>query len=75
MKTPGWLAQQRAETCAKCPDKSTCCRAIYILTPTPQCPRGLLKNTVDAIAARAWPENAEKVSGCCDPVASGFGSE
>ena len=65
---PGWLAQQRAQTCAKCPDKGACPRGVFILESDPQCPRGTLPNALDAIAARAWPEGVEPISGCCDPI-------
>jgi hypothetical protein len=68
---PNWLAQQRAQTCARCEDKRTCPRALYILESDPQCPRGLLPNVLDAIAARAWPEGVDAVSGCCDPILVG----
>lgn len=75
MSIPGWLAQERAQTCARCQDKSMCPRALFILLEDPRCPRGVLPVAAQAIAARAWPDAAEKVSGCCDPVASGWGSE
>lgn len=63
---PRWLANARHETCVKCGDKSTCTVQYDMLRPAPKCPLGKLPSLDDAIAERAWPSSAPKVSGCCD---------
>jgi hypothetical protein len=75
MSIPGWLAQQRAQACGRCAEKAGCAQSLRILQDDPGCPRGVLLSRLDAIAARARPEGAQKLSGCCDAVASGWGTE
>jgi hypothetical protein len=37
-----------------------------LATEAPACPLNRLPSRADEIAAKAWPEGAQQVSGCCD---------
>jgi hypothetical protein len=37
-----------------------------ILSEAPTCPLDKLASRSDEIAAKAWPEGAQQISGCCD---------
>jgi hypothetical protein len=65
---PRWLVNDRQRTCSACA-KRTECRAIpSILAERTLCPLGRHLPAQEAIAARAWPEGVERISGCCDRV-------
>jgi hypothetical protein len=68
MSIPGWLVQDRAQACGRCAEKAGCAQSLRILQDDPECPRGTLLSRLHAIAARAWPEGVDRLSGCCDPV-------
>lgn len=61
-----WLVDKRVQTCAACQEQSGCVAKFDVATEAPACPLNRLPSKVDEIAARAWPEGAQQVSGCCD---------
>lgn len=65
---PRWLLEQRRKTCAACSEREGCGHIPSIFHCETGCPLGRHKPAQEAIAARAWPEGAERLSGCCDRV-------
>lgn len=63
---PRWIVDKRAKVCISCAQQIGCQGKYSILSETPVCPLGLLASTANEIAAKAWPEGAQQVSGCCD---------
>ncbi len=63
---PRWIVDKRLRTCAKCEHTATCAVRFQIANPAPECPLKLLPTEQEEIQARAWPEGAQPVSGCCD---------
>lgn len=75
MTIPRWLANKRHETCARCEIVKSCEDKITLLSQTPRCSLRRLHSLADEMRwAAAWPESAERASGCCDPVANGWGA-
>lgn len=63
---PRWLVDKRLQICAQC-ERTTECRVRFeVLTEAPQCPLKRLATRDEEVAANAWPEGAQPVSGCCD---------
>jgi hypothetical protein len=62
----GWIVDKRAAICAKCERGQNCGARFGIANAAPPCPLKLLPTEQEEIAARAWPEGAQPVSGCCD---------
>ena len=58
----------RQQTCAACPEQPTCRAKFRMLEDDMQCPQGRQRTKADLIAARAWPEGVDRISGCCDPI-------
>jgi len=65
---PYWLIQKRAQTCGRCQQQRGCDAKATLSTETMACPLGLQKTAADEIAARAWPDDAPRASGCCDSM-------
>jgi hypothetical protein len=63
---PQWMADKRSAVCLACDQYGGCPGRWTILQDRPACPLGKLPSKDDEIAARAWPDGAEQVSGCCD---------
>lgn len=67
-KLPYWLIQRRAQQCGACRQQRDCVARFRLTDETVDCPRGVIKPAADAIAARAWPDDAPRASGCCDSM-------
>lgn len=39
------------------------------------CPQNKFDTAQNEIAEKAWPKDAPRISGCCDPIGSGWGGE
>ena len=65
-RTPRWLIEKRHSICLKCDMLKSCTGKFSVLDYAPNCPKGLLKNTDEEIAAKSWPAGAPRASGCCD---------
>jgi hypothetical protein len=63
---PRWLLDKRIATCLDCDCQTTCTARFGILHDAPECPLGRLVTLAEEIQARAWPDGAERASGCCD---------
>jgi hypothetical protein len=63
---PRWILDKRLKTCLACEQQATCTARFEILAEAPRCPLGRLASRADEVAAKAWPESAQQVSGCCD---------
>ena len=63
---PRWLVDKRLSVCAQCEQAATCVARFQILKEAPQCPLGRLATREQEVTAKAWPEGAERASGCCD---------
>lgn len=63
---PQWVADKRSGVCLNCDQYAGCSGRWDILAEAPNCPLGKLPSVGDEIAARAWPDGADPVSGCCD---------
>ena len=63
---PRWIVDKRVKTCLACERQTTCTARFDIATEAPQCPLKRLATRDEEVAARAWPEGAQQVSGCCD---------
>lgn len=63
---PRWIVDKRAAICVKCERTATCKARFEIANPAPRCPLARLPTQHEEIQARAWPEGAQPVSGCCD---------
>lgn len=63
---PQWLADKRAQTCLNCDQYARCPVRWDILQEAPKCPLGKLPSKSDEIAAKAWPDGVQPISGCCD---------
>jgi hypothetical protein len=70
---PQWLAQDRQRICQACAKQSSCPAKFTIPQDLTDCPDKRHPSKADAIAARAWPQGAERISGCCDPIGAGWG--
>jgi len=70
---PNWLAQDRQRICSECLQKADCKAKFLMLHDDMQCQEGRQLTKDDAIAARAWPQGADRISGCCDPIGAGWG--
>jgi len=70
MSVEGWIVKARLTTCLKCSLRAECekttGRIASLLSEVTTCPKKLHPGRNEAVAARAWPESAPKVSGCCD---------
>jgi hypothetical protein len=66
MNAPSWLVQKRAQQCGACRQQRECTARFQIIAETVDCPRGVIQPAAEAIAARAWPDDAPRASGCCD---------
>lgn len=64
---PRWIAQKRKETCAHCEIVKICPDKMTLLNEVPFCSLSKLHSVEDELRwAKAWPETAPRVSGCCD---------
>lgn len=63
---PRWILDKRIAICLDCDHQTTCAARFQILKDAPQCPLGRLPTREQEVAAKAWPEGAERASGCCD---------
>ena len=63
---PGWLADKRSQTCLDCEKYGGCPVRWDILQNAPKCPLNKLPSKDEEIAARAWPQDVDRISGCCD---------
>jgi hypothetical protein len=63
---PRWLVDKRMQICAQCERATECKGKFEALNEAPNCPLKKLATRDDEVAARAWPDAAEVVSGCCD---------
>jgi hypothetical protein len=63
---PNWIANKRLDTCSKCLLQNECGIKYKILEEAPACPKGSILSVMDEVANKAWPENAPRLSGCCD---------
>lgn len=66
MSIPSWLVDKRLSVCAQCERTTECNARFEILEDAPECPIKRLATRDEEVAAKAWPEGAESVSGCCD---------
>jgi len=66
---PQWLARKRHDVCVRCPQAKNCADKITMLNDNPRCPLDKLPPLSDELTwAKAWPEHAPLISGCCDPI-------
>lgn len=63
---PSWIVDKRVQVCGACQEQSGCSVKFDLATEAPACPLNGLPSRADEIAARAWPEGAQQISGCCD---------
>jgi len=63
---PRWLVDKRTAICLSCHQRTGCVARYQILSEAPTCPLNKLASRSDEIAAKAWPEGAQQISGCCD---------
>ena len=63
---PRGLIDKRTAICLSCYQRTGCVARFQILSEAPTCPLNKLPSKADEIAAKAWPEGAPQVSGCCD---------
>jgi len=64
---PQWLSKKRQQTCGACNEAKACQVKFRILEQSPECPLEKLHSIDDELRwAKAWPETAPRVSGCCD---------
>jgi len=72
MSVEGWIVKARLATCLKCRHRAECektaGRIASLTAEVTTCPMGWHPSRDEAVAARAWPETAPKVSGCCDRI-------
>ena len=61
-----WIVDKRVQLCAACQEQSGCAIKFDVATEAPACPLNRLPSKADEIAAMAWPEGAQQISGCCD---------
>jgi hypothetical protein len=72
---PYWIVQKRAQICANCDIKQTCSSALVIMLENTVCPKNKFTTAQEDIAEKAWPKDAPRISGCCDPIGSCWGGE
>ena len=63
---PRWIVDKRISICLSCEQATTCTARFEILNEAPMCPLKRIASKADEIAARAWPDGAQQISGCCD---------
>jgi hypothetical protein len=63
---PRWLVDKRTRICLVCDEQTLCTARWRLLHAAPDCPLKRLPSLSAEVAAKAWPEGAEPVSGCCD---------
>lgn len=63
---PRWLVDKRLQICAQCEQATECVVRFQLLEDAPKCPLKRLATREQEVAAKAWPEGAERASGCCD---------
>lgn len=61
-----WIVDKRIKTCLGCERQTTCTARFDIAAEAPKCPLERLPTRDEEIQARAWPEGARQISGCCD---------
>ena len=64
-----WISEKRRRVCVICPRLAACHAAGIIhsiFAPETACPEGKHLSRAAQIAARAWPDGADTISGCCD---------
>jgi len=64
--SPRWIVEKRLRTCQQCEQLRHCSASMNLFENSTGCPIGAHKSISDEIAARAWPEGVEAISGCCD---------
>jgi hypothetical protein len=75
MLVPNWLVQKRAQVCAECSFKQNCQSTMVLMLDSTTCPQNKFDSLQNEIAEKAWPKNAPRISGCCDPIGDGWGAE
>jgi len=64
---PRWLLDKRSEVCKACDRKRRCQTAHTIMQDNTACPINAHPSLEDEMRwERAWPEHAQRISGCCD---------
>ena len=66
MNIPSWIIQKRSQQCGACHQQKQCTAKFKILSEIVECPRNIIRSVQEEIASKAWPEQAPRVSGCCD---------
>lgn len=70
---PAWLVEERLQVCAKCELVARCDGKLFVKSNKVPCPLNRFKVGRIVVAERAFPSNANRVSGCCDPIGLGWG--
>ena len=63
---PRWLVDKRLQICAQCERATVCLGRFEVAEEAPQCPLKQLATRDEEVAAKAWPQGVNSVSGCCD---------
>ena len=73
LTAPAWLVEERLAVCAKCELVQTCKQKLQVRSSNVDCPLNKIEDAALAVTQRAFPANASRISGCCDPVGLGWG--
>lgn len=63
-----WILDKRLAVCRACPRAPACPAIASTLALETRCPEQRHPTRAAEIAARAWPAEAPRLSGCCDPI-------
>lgn len=66
MNAPKWVIEKRVKICTTCEVNQNCDKKYYVIEDVSDCPLKKWANAAEEIRRRAWPESAQRVSGCCD---------
>lgn len=66
MNAPNWVIQNRIKICTTCETTNSCDKKFTILRAESHCPLKKWDNADEEVRKRAWPESAQRLSGCCD---------
>jgi hypothetical protein len=70
---PAWLVEERLQVCVKCDMVAQCDGKLRVKFNKVPCPLNKFDLGETVVTQRAFPPNAARVSGCCDPVGLGWG--